>query len=122
ATDLCGNHTDTTVVYTWTADTTRPSIVTVPTASDLGCNPGTPPDDAGIKAQVTANDTCSAATITVTHSDGASGCVTTRTFAISATDLCGNHTDTTVVRSEERRVGKECRSRWGTEEQRREIQ
>src|SRR5206468_1505715 len=79
-------------VYTWTTDTTAPAVTASPSGSNLGCNPAAAslPSDASVKALVTATDRCSAATISVTHSDGASGCVTTRTFTITASDACGN--------------------------------
>ena len=51
---------------------------------------GTLPSDASVKAVVTASDTCSAAAVSVSHADTTSGCVTTRTFTITASDLCGN--------------------------------
>src|SRR5207247_3310599 len=78
--------------YTWTTDTTAPAITASPSGSNLGCNPAAAslPSDASVKALVTATDACSAATISVTHGDGASGCVTTRTFTITASDACGN--------------------------------
>ena len=93
ASDLCGNVSPAqTVVYTWTVDVGVPTLANVPVGSDLGCNPasGVIPSDASVKAVVTASDTCSAATVTVNHADTTSGCVTTRTFTITASDLCGN--------------------------------
>jgi len=90
ATDGCGNASaPQTVVYTWTADTTAPTV-TVPTGSNLGCNPTNLPTDASVKALVTATDSCSAVTINVSHVDATSGCGVTRTFTVTATDGCGN--------------------------------
>src|SRR5206468_2647234 len=79
-------------VYTWTTDTSAPTITASPSGSNLGCNPAAAslPSDASVKALVTATDACSAPTVTEIGSDSASGCVTTRTFTISASDACGN--------------------------------
>jgi hypothetical protein len=100
ATDGCGNvATASPVVYTWTADTTAPTV-TVPTGSNLGCNPTNPPTDASVQALVTATDICGVPTINVSHVDATSGCTVTRTFTITATDTCGNtSTAQTVVYS-----------------------
>ena len=90
ATDGCGNTSAAqTVVYNWTADTTPPTV-TVPTGSNLGCNPATLPTDASVKALVTATDNCSVPSVNVTHVDTNSGCAVTRTFTVTATDGCGN--------------------------------
>ncbi|HVM61421.1 MAG TPA: HYR domain-containing protein [Verrucomicrobiae bacterium] len=90
ATDACGNTSaPQTVVYTWTIDTTAPTV-TVPTGSNLGCNPATLPTVASVKALVTATDSCSTPTVNVTSSDSTSGCTVTRTFTVTATDACGN--------------------------------
>ena len=100
ATDACGNtSTAKTVVYTWTVDTTAP-VVTVPTGSNLGCNPATVPTAASVKALVTATDACSAPTVNVSSVDTTNGCTVTRTFTVTATDACGNiSTAQTVVYS-----------------------
>src|SRR5260370_42626964 len=95
AADACGNvSAASTVAYTWTDDTTPPTITSVPTSGlALGCNPAAAslPTDASVQGQVTATDNCAGTpVITVSHSDAPAGC----------------------VRSEERRVGKEGRSRW----------
>ena len=91
ATDSCGNTAAKTVVYTWTADTTAPTITAVPTGSNLGCNPTNPPTDASVKALVTVTDNCGTPTINVSHADAATnGCTVTRTFTVTATDACGN--------------------------------
>src|SRR4029077_18659764 len=95
ASDACGNSTSgPDAVYTWTNDTTGPSISASPAGSNLGCNPAAAslPTDASVKALVTASDSCSTATVNVTHSDSTVGCLTTRTFTISASDACGNST------------------------------
>src|SRR4029078_11568576 len=100
ASDTCGNSSAaTSVVYIWTTDTGAPSITASPSGSNLGCNPaaGSLPTDASVRALVTATDTCSTPTITVTHSDTTSGCVTTRTFSITASDACGNSSAATSV-------------------------
>ncbi|MGA2241055.1 MAG: HYR domain-containing protein [Verrucomicrobiota bacterium] len=91
ATDACGNAaTPQTVIYTWTADTTAPTITSVPTGSNLGCNPATLPTDASVKALVTATDNSGVVTVTVTHVDSGTPCAPVRTFSITAADGCGN--------------------------------
>jgi hypothetical protein len=91
ASDACGNVSPaTTVVFTWTADTTPPVISGVPAGGSLGCNPASPPTDATVRGQVSATDGCGSPTINVSHSDTVAGCTTTRTFTITATDTCGN--------------------------------
>ena len=91
ATDGCGNTSAAqTVVYSWTADTTPPTIAAVPAGSNLGCNPATLPTDASVKALVTATDNCSVPSVNVTHVDANNGCAVTRTFTVTATDGCGN--------------------------------
>ena len=90
ATDGCGNASaPQTVVYTYTLDTTPPTV-TVPTGSNLGCNPATLPTVASVKALVTATDACSTPTVNVSSVDTTSGCTVTRTFTVTATDACGN--------------------------------
>src|ERR1019366_1362808 len=89
ATDACGNVASANAVYTWTVDTTAPTISGVPAGGALGCNPTTTiPTDASVTASVHAADGCSAATSNVAHVDTTSGCGTTRTFTITATDAC----------------------------------
>src|SRR5207253_3104914 len=93
ATDQCGNTSvPVSVVYTWTTDIGLPTLANVPSGSGLGCNPAAAslPTDASVKGLITASDTCSPALVNVSHVDTISGCVTTRTFTISATDQCGN--------------------------------
>ena len=90
ATDACGNASaPKTVVYTWKADTTIPTL-TVPTGSDLGCNPAALPTSASVQTASMATDNSGLATITVTYLDSTSGVTTTRTFTVTATDACGN--------------------------------
>jgi hypothetical protein len=98
ATDACGNSSaPQTVVYSWTVDTTPPTITTVPTGSNLGCNPTNPPTDASIKALVNATDTCSTPTVNVSHVDSTTNCTVTRTFTVTATDACGNTSAAQIV-------------------------
>src|SRR5207247_10786953 len=81
ASDACGNSVSApNAVYTWTTDTTAPTITASPSGSNLGCNPAAAslPSDASVKALVTATDACSAATISGTHGGGARGCGTRR--------------------------------------------
>jgi hypothetical protein len=90
ATDACNNASSPkTVVYSWTVDTTAPSV-TVPTGSNLGCNPASLPTDASVKALVSVTDTCSTPVVNVSHTDVTSGCLVTRTFTVTATDACNN--------------------------------
>ena len=97
ATDGCRNNTTATVAYTWTVDTTAPVLSGVPAGGSLGCNPATTPTDSSVRAMVSATDNCSTTTISVTHVDATSGCSTTRTFTITATDACGNVASATAV-------------------------
>jgi hypothetical protein len=97
-TDGCGNFATKTVAYTWTVDTTAPTISSVPANSVLGCNPSSLPTDASVKALVKATDNCTLVSTNVSHTDSISGCAVTRTFTINATDACGNvSTNKTVV-------------------------
>src|SRR6266581_4795750 len=98
ATDACTNATSKNVVYSWTTDTTGPTL-NVPTGSNLGCNPANPPTDATVASQVSASDTCSAVSTNVSHLDSTNGCVITRTFTVTATDACTNATSKNVVYS-----------------------
>src|SRR6185369_1072153 len=69
------------------------TLAGVPAGSNLGCNPAAAglPTDASVKAVVNGVDGCGGVvTVNVSHTDTASGCQTTRTFTISATDACGN--------------------------------
>jgi hypothetical protein len=89
ATDSSGNSNSCVQIIT-VQDTTPPVITSVPTGSNLGCNPTNLPTDASVTAQVTATDNSGSATINVTHVDGGTAIVPTRTFTITATDGCGN--------------------------------
>ena len=53
ASDACSNTTSTNVVYTWTSDTTTPTLSVSPGAN-LGCNPTSVPTN----VQYTASDSC----------------------------------------------------------------
>jgi len=89
--DDCGNvSSPATAIFTWTQDTTRPTITGVPAGTSLGCNPDNLPTDASVKALVQANDNCGVATKTVSHVDSTDGCTVTRTFTITVADNCGN--------------------------------
>ena len=100
AQDDCGNLSDPCVVtYTWTADTTSPTITSCPTGGDLGCNPppGSQPTSDSVKALVTANDNCHVKRLNCESQDSDSGCTHTRVFTIRAEDDCGNLSDPCVV-------------------------
>jgi len=100
ATDACGNTASTVVVYSWTANTTLPTISGVPTNAFLGCNGSTNlPSDITISNQVKATAACGTAAISVTHVDGTNGCSGTRVFTIKATDGCANTTTAGVTYS-----------------------
>src|SRR5258705_12676890 len=66
----------------------------------------------------TATDACNGATVNQVGGDVSAGtaCAPTVTRTWNAVDACGNtsvtRSQTITLRSEERRVGKECRSRW----------
>ena len=79
--------------------TTNPTMTgDAATGGNLGSNPGTLPTDTSVSNAVHVTDACNGTpTHTVTHSDSLSGCVTTRTFTITATDACNNHATATVV-------------------------
>ncbi len=78
-------------------DTTKPVITAYPTGSNLGCNPATLPDCSSVQAGVTATDNCGTPTINCSSSDSVSGCTHTRTFTVTATDGCGNYSDSRTV-------------------------
>ncbi len=95
ATDDCGNQSSVLqTVYTWTADTTPPTILGLPTGGDLGCNPASIP---AVDSGVTAGDDCGTATLSSTISDTISGCVHSRTILYSAVDACGNQSSAQTV-------------------------
>lgn len=96
AVDACGNRTtDTTVTYTWSEDSTPPTITKVPAGGDIGC--ADLPTSAQIKSQVEAGDNCGTPDIEVTHVNGGTECAPTRTFTIVATDACGNKATRTLT-------------------------
>ena len=96
-TDACGNSSSVSQTI-HIQDTIAPTISGVPTGSNLGCNPGNLPTDASVKALLAATDNCGTATITVTHIDSGTDCAKTRTFTITASDVCDNAmTPVTVV-------------------------
>jgi hypothetical protein len=95
ATDTCTQQeAHALVVYSWTEDTTPPAITGVPTGGNLGCNPANKPTDANLKALLAVTDDCGSATPLISHADTTNGCTVTRTFTVSATDACGNASDT----------------------------
>ncbi len=90
AVDACGNTATAYATYTWTANTTAPTIV-VPSGYDLGCNPTTIPDDSVVSSNVTATGNCgSVTTFKVTHIDSLVNCAASRVFTVTAVDACGN--------------------------------
>ncbi|HWB01682.1 MAG TPA: SdrD B-like domain-containing protein [Verrucomicrobiales bacterium] len=99
AKDLCDNVSEAkTVIYRWRVDMIKPVVTGVPAGGDLGCNPTSLPTDAGVKGSSTAEDNCDAAPeITVSHVDGGTDCLKTRTFSITAKDSCDNVSDAKSV-------------------------
>src|SRR5262249_14361366 len=67
----CGGDTETIPVN----DTTKPTITTCPTGSNLGCNPATLPTCESVKALVVASDNCGTPTVNCSSSDSVSGCI-----------------------------------------------
>ena len=93
ATGTCGDQNTATATYTWTINTTPPSITLASgvTSGDLGCNPTTLPTSDSISNSVTVTASCSSpAAYTVTSADTTSGCLLTRIFTIQAADGCNN--------------------------------
>jgi uncharacterized repeat protein (TIGR01451 family) len=89
STDGCSNRDVDTVTYTWTVDTTAPTLANLPTGGDIGCNPETLPIcDNSLKASdncdVQVPVTCSAGEIVK------EGAKRTQVFTYSAIDSCGN--------------------------------
>ena len=89
ATDTCGNSSSTNVVYTWTVNTTPPTINGTPTNSNLGCNPTNLPSAASVTNGMSASSTCGSASLSVSSAVTNSGCLWTNAFTITATDTCG---------------------------------
>jgi hypothetical protein len=100
AVDACGNTGSSTMVYSWTTNTTPPIISGVPTNTFLGCNGYTNlPSDTTVSNAVKVGASCGTAAIRVTHVDGTNGCSGTRVFTITATDSCGNIATASVTYS-----------------------
>ena len=97
ATDGCGTTSSTTVIYTWTVNTTPPTINGTPTNSNLGCNPASLPSAASVTNGMSASSTCGSASLSVASAVTNSGCLWTNAFTITATDTCGNSSSTNVV-------------------------
>ncbi len=89
AKDCAGNFSGPVSQTITVVDTTPPSITSVPTGGEVGCD-HTLPSDNDVKSQVIATDNCSSVTIVVSHVDGGTDCESIRTFTIKAKDACGN--------------------------------
>jgi len=91
ATDANGNTSaPCDITYVWTADIIKPTVTCPPGSIPLACN--ATPTCADAKAQVTAQDNCDA-NPTLGCVAGAvqlNGCQASQTFAVTATDACGN--------------------------------
>ena len=90
AVDGCGNGASASVTNTWTVSTAAPTISGVPASANLGCNPTIIPTAAQVASWVSADGGCGPATINVTSADTTNGCVITRVYTITASNLCGN--------------------------------
>lgn len=97
AADAYGNNASCTQTITWTTDTNAPVLLAAPASTNLGCNPSFIPNDASVKALVSYAESCSTATVSVTHVDGGTPCAMSRLFLISASDACGNQSLTNYV-------------------------
>ena len=97
AVDACGNTGSSTVVYTWTANTTAPVIRGTPIGGYLGCNPSSLPTPGSVISGVSAANACGSAPLTVTNTLTTNGCMVSDTFVISAVDACGNKGSSSVV-------------------------
>jgi len=96
AVDECGNEISKTVTYTWKIDYEAPVLSNLPPGGNLGCNPPTLPvcDD----FNVIASDNCDGSDIVYCEQiDPENGCIRTRIFVFTATDLCGNEVSATVT-------------------------
>jgi probable HAF family extracellular repeat protein len=93
-TDACNDTATAYVTNTWTTATL--AISGKPRGGSLGCNPTNLPTVASVSNAVTLADSCSEATYVVTSEDTNSGCTTTRTFTINASDACGDTATATV--------------------------
>jgi hypothetical protein len=96
-------NTTTTPVTTVTTNTTitttieGPVLSGVPAGQNFGCNSANVPTVASVEAEVSASETCSAATVVVTESITTNGCEATQIFTISASNACGSSTTAYVT-------------------------
>ncbi len=98
ATGTCGQTAIAKATNTWTTETSAPTILGVPTTGlALGCNPNSIPTVASLKALVTAKNTCSTPTVSVTSTNTTNGCVITDTFTITATDSCSGNSSVAKI-------------------------
>ncbi len=97
ATGCCSNQSI--CSQTVTLVDTNPPTLRVPEGGDLGCNPppASIPDDASLLSRVLAIDNCCLLSTKVIHSDSQNGCLSTRTFFITASDCCSNSVSTNVA-------------------------
>ena len=87
-TDTYGNSaSNSSLTYTWTANSTPPVISGVPAGTNYGCNPASVPSSI---AGLSASDSCGTASITQSSVIATNGCQATQIFTIVATDNCGN--------------------------------
>ena len=98
ATDACNNSAHCAVVFSWTVDTTPPTITGCPPVPiDLGCNPPAPTCAAAL-ALLTIDDACGAPSVTCEPgTEQIQGCVHTRAFTVTATDACSNSAECVVT-------------------------
>ena len=75
--DSYGNSASTNVVYTWTSNSTPPTINGTPTNSNLGCNPTNLPSAASVTNGMSASSTCGSASLSVASAVTNSGCLWT---------------------------------------------
>src|SRR3989441_797833 len=114
ATDAATNSATCTTTFTVTDDTAPTVICPAPTSGSAGTNClAAVPDVLG---GVSASDSCSGTYGETSSQAPAAGALVglgVHVITVTATDAASNSaTCTTTFRSEERRVGKECRSRW----------
>src|SRR6185295_19050696 len=95
AKDSCGNTSSATVTFTWKIDTTKPTLPTLPTGGDLGCNPATLP---ACKDGLMATDDCDGLIPVICTPGPITGddCKKSQTFTYSTKDSCGNTSSDTV--------------------------
>jgi hypothetical protein len=82
---------------TVTTTETGPVLSGVPAGMNFGCNPTNVPTAASVKASITASQTCTAPTITVTGVNTTNGCAVMQVFSIVAIDGCNNVTTAYVT-------------------------